>query len=729
MRQMVTVVMLAALAARAGEVTVETERFRLVLGEDACAKSLVVKATGEECVPKGAAEPFFSVTQERPFQNEDKLAHPNRRTEYGANRIRREGDVLVVGFAQARYEAEIAVKEAADYATFTLKGFRKAEDCCGSLHVPKPPASALRIAKLPVKARANYGDWLEVVWDDRAAVSVLSTSPDVRIGSEGRGNSRVLTADLERGRRFVGGTAALVAAPGREAFLDCVDAIERDFNLPRGVKSRRGPLINASIMWVPDLSPANVDAYVEQAKKGGFRLMLVYYTSLVNETNTWHRCGEWAFRDTYPNGFEDVRSVLDKVKAAGIAPGIHFLQTHIGLLTSYVTPVADHRLALTRHFTLAKPLGTGNEDVFVEENPVDSPTIRGMRVLRFGGELIAYEGYTTERPYRFTGVRRGEHRTNVVPHPLGEIGGVLDLSEYGYPGSCYVDQESSLSEEIADRIAAFWKCGFRFVYMDGSEGVKPPMDRNIAVGQYNVWKKLDPPPVFGEAAAKSNFGWHMLSGGNAFDVFPPSYFKSGIDRHPLREAGTLCQDFTRVNFGWWSIFNPTMVAKKPKNAPGTQPDMWEYGTSKAAAWDCPVTVQCVLADALAHPRIGDLLEVLRRWEDVRARKWLTPEQKKALRTPKKEFHLYVNGQGGYELHEIEMLPVPENARELRGFVFERSGRRTVACWHTCGAGTARITLGDGGAPMTLNVSDMKYLETDLPKDAVITAFAAASWCE
>ena len=34
-------------------------------------------------------------------------------------------------------------------------------------------------------------------------------------------------------------------------------------------------------------------------------------------------------------------------------------------------------------------------------------------------------------------------------------------------------------------------------------------------------------------------------------------------------------DFTRINFGWWRFNNET------------QSDIFEYGTSRAAAWDCP----------------------------------------------------------------------------------------------------------------------------------------------
>ena len=84
---------------------------------------------------------------------------------------------------------------------------------------------------------------------------------------------------------------------------------------------------------------------------------------------------------------------------------------------------------------------------------------------------------------------------------------------------------------------------------------------------------------------------------------------------------------------------------------------------------------------------------MRRWEDVRAKDSLTPVQRASLKDPKREFHLYRNEAGGYELCEIEMLPTPAGARHLRGFLFERGGRRVVAAWHTSGEGAVDWAFG------------------------------------
>ena len=48
------------------DIVIENGQFRLVIGSDAITKSLVLKATGKECLMPGEPLALFSVTQERP---------------------------------------------------------------------------------------------------------------------------------------------------------------------------------------------------------------------------------------------------------------------------------------------------------------------------------------------------------------------------------------------------------------------------------------------------------------------------------------------------------------------------------------------------------------------------------------------------------------------------------------------------------------------------------------
>lgn len=723
-------------ASDGGDITLDGGSFTLVIGSNACAKSLIVKASGEECIETREGIAMFSATQDRPFNNEIKLIWPNKRTTYQANRLRMEDGKLVMGFEIAPYEAVVSVRQGDGYIAFSLDGFNCVHELeYEGLRMDVPPVAGFRVLQLPVRRRKNVGDWLNAVWDDGAAVAVVGADPYAEIDHERRRGFEVLNADLARGRKLRGGSAAIVAGAGREAFLESMDAFERDFGLPRGVQSRKNPKLNASIYWTPQANPGNIDEHIALAKQGGFSMMLIYYTAMTKAPGGYATLGDYDWNSAYPNGEADLAAMLAKIKAAGITPGFHTLQTHIGKNSRYVTPAADPRLNLTRRFTLAASLPAEGDiaEIEVLENPVDATMYDRTRVLKFGGELFEYENYTTVPPYRFRGVKRGYWKTAAIAHPRGEIGGVLDVCEYGGI-SCYIDQNTDLQDEIAGKIAKICNAGMEFCYFDGSEGVHPPCGINVALSQWRVVSRLAKAPIFTEGAAKSHFGWHFQAGANAFDIFPPEIFKEMIVKFPQFEAPIMRKDMTRLDFGWWSLNLPGQEVtlknvhpyKKVKTI-GTQPDMWEFGTSRAAAWDCPATIQMYPQTAKRHPRLADLMEVMRRWEDVRAKNWLSDAQKEALKSSTQEHHLYVNENGEYELHEIEMLPAPAAAPGLRGFAFERKGRRVVAFWHTSGEGTAEAPLGDGGSAATLHAAGMRYLVTDLPFAGVRDAFAAAKW--
>ncbi|MBR3221608.1 MAG: hypothetical protein IKF72_05180 [Kiritimatiellae bacterium] len=705
-------------------VVVETDAFKLVINPDATARSLVIKATGEECLAPEAGLPVFASVQKRPFNNETRLVQMAKRTMYPANRVRRDGDILRIGFDTAPYEVEVRVRERTGYAAFEIVRFISntvQEKQYGGLEPWKldvPPIEEFRLLQLPVVERKNFGDWLNVEWDDHAAVAVVGATPYMDVDHERRGRWRLMRADALSGigHGITNGVAVIAAGTGKDDLLAQIAAMENDYDLPRGVESRRNPLLNASIYWTRDLSVYNVDEHIANMKKGGFRMALFYSTGMFLNERAYTHYGNYDLDpEKFPNGYDDLRAVLGKIRAAGVAPGFHALQTFIGFKSRYVTPEADPRLSVKHYFALERPLPANGEtcDVYVAQNPIDAPMHPMCRILKFGTELMHYEGYVTTPPYRFTGVKRGWFGTTVKEHGRGYFGGILDVCECTAT-SCCIDQNTSLQDEIGDKIAKVFDCGMEFLYFDGSEDVNVPCNVNISLSQWKVARRCGKMPLFTEGCAKTHFGWHLQSGANAFDVFSPEVFKEKIIEYPYQAAMRLAKDFTRVDFGWWKVF------------PETQPDMWEYGTSKAAAFDCPATMQMNLHRVRANGRMDDLFETVRRWEDVRARKWLTPDQKEMLKDPKREFHLYLNETNGYELVEWKQLDVAGGKRtDVRAFLFELNGRRVVAYWHV--RDRARLVFAeplDGTA--FLDAAGMKYFETSLPAETVRAAFAAAA---
>jgi len=654
------------------DVTIENRQMRLVITGDGIAKSLLFKPTNTECLIQGKRVPISTITEPRPYQNEVKLAYPNKKTTFKSNAVRLEGDKLTIGYELIPWEATVSVKIAEDYIAFSLEALNLTEPY--GIAITEPPISEMWFLRLPVRDRGHWGDWLNVMWDDDVAVNVLGAGPCANADSEEGEGYRVLQAGTDDKVRLTGVTAALITC-AKDELLDKVATVEEDYGLPHGVASRRHDLYAASYYWTGTVNPTNVDEHIEYAKKGGFRLMNIYYPAFL-ASRGYRLIGNYdVYRAEYPNGKADLKAMLTKIKQAGITPGCHFLHSHIGRDSKYVTPVPDRRLNLLRTFTLAKPLGETDTTVHVQQNPRHSSMATNRRVLKVGTELISYEGYTTTPPYTFHGCVRGIDKTTVNAQPEGYMFGLLDVSEFGAT-SVYLDQYSDLQDEVADGMADLWDAGFEFIYFDGSEGVNPPFWHHVANAQYRVFSKLKPEPILAEGAAKTHFSWHMLTGANAFDVFRPEKLKEETIRHPFREAPRMQDNFTRLNFGWLGYWPPS------EETIGTQPDQLEFVTSKAAAWDCPVSIQANPAVLAQHPRTADNFEVFRRWEEVRASKWLTDEQRQLLRNAEQEFILLLDEKGELELVPYEQVTnVAGGSRDVIAFTFERKEALYAVYWH------------------------------------------------
>lgn len=724
--------------AKGDNVVIENEQFKLIIGSDAIARSLILKSDNEECLKQGENIAIFSVTQERPYHNEIKLGHPNKKTIFQADTIYREGNKLIVGFELIPYKAVIRVEELPAYVRFSLEDFLTEGIYPSYLKITPPPATEICLLQLPVRDRENFGEWLNVSWDDNAAINVLGTDEYAYIDFEKRNGYHLLSGHAIKDIQFFGTGVALIVSK-TDKLLDNIARIEEDFNMPKGVESRRSQMINTSYYWTSNINFTNVEQHIKYAKMGGFRTMCIYYPAFEGPGGLGIIGNYEINRRMYPNGKADLKKLLDTIKAEGITPGVHFLHSQIGRNSRYIVPVPDYRLSLVKTFTLSESLGRDDSTVYVEQNPQGSVMADGCRVLKVGTELVSYENFTTVPPYKFTGCVRGIDKTTVNDLPKGTIIGILDVSEFG-ANSVYIDQRTSLQDEVAEKMAHLYDAGFEFIYFDGSEGVNPPFGINVALAQYRVFKRLNPQPLFAEGAAKSHFSWHMLSGGNAFDVFRPERMKEETRNWPLEEAPRMRQDFTRINFGWLGYFVPGEATI------GTQPDMLEYVTSRAAAWDCPISIQSNLDAFANHPRTADNMEVIRRWEEVRAKRWLTEEQKKQLQNVNKEHHLLMNEQDSLELLPYEQLnDVAGGNKEVRAFLFRRNREYYVTYWHISGEKKMELPINSMNATLyrdlgheesiafshkkdaiTIPVDDRRYLKvSSLSKKQLIEAFSKA----
>ncbi len=411
---------------------------------------------------------------------------------------------------------------------------------------------------------------------------------------------------------------------------------------------------------------------------------------LFSYTGFTEGAGHFRFHKQFPNGIDDLKTVADRIRSAGLAVGMHIHYSKADRTDAYVTPVPDERLRRVRSFLLSAPVDEKTGTLMVYENPAGCTRDKDRRILRIGRELIAYRDYTTKPPYQFIGCERGHLKTAASAHSAGEPAGLLDVDDW--VKFIRFDQNTDIQDEAARRLAEIINATgpYDMLYFDGAEDVHDPFWYHVANAQYRVYRLLQPAPPVCEAAMSGHFSWHIMSRGCAYDLVN-EHVKSFCREISCRTAPIRALDFTRIEFGWIARFHPDMG-----------PDAFEYVLSRGAAWDCPFSVRVTLADAAAHPRAEDCFDTIRIWEDARLSGKLTEAHRAMLKTldPRQyqyvkvwnavflprwidawskgtfqdqEHHLFLNERGEYELVPIRAVPAVAGGR-VRAFLFQRASQ-------------------------------------------------------
>ena len=703
-------------------VIIENAEMRLIINSDGTAQSLIHKATGQECLMPNIKKPVFAITQDRPYDNEVQLSYPAKSKTFAADSVYRVGNNLIVNFELTDYEATIGLEITENYIGFTLKKLQYHMAEFGVKR--KTNIDDFTLLQLPVKNRTNFGEWLNVVWDNKLAVNLLATNQYTRIDAAKENEFKMLYAGGSAEVKLEGIGAALIVTE-KDKLLDRIDRVERDFGLPLGVESRRSKEYKNSYYELRKVTPQNIDEHIKFAKQGGFKQMVIYYPDFASSM------GHFPWNSNYPNGMEDLKEVIGKIKNAGIVPGFHIHYSKAQINDKYVTPKPDNRLSLRTYFTLAKDLKKGETTITVENNPAGITMDDNRRILKVGTELINYESYTTTSPFQFLNCQRGALNTSQVSRKSGDIIGLLDVDTW--PIFVRFDQKTSIQQEVAERLANIIKeTGIRFIYFDGAEDVPQPFWFNVSNAQLTVYNALEEKPIFSEGALKSHFSWHILTRGNAFDTFEPEFIKEATRKHPLAEMKLVSNDFTSIDFGWIKY---TLPGEKTI---GIQPDMLEYVTSKAAGWNSIISLLGNIEYFKNHPRTDDNLEVIRRWEEVRTTDFLSERQKEELKNLDVEHTLLIDENGNFELVECsQIIDAAGGDKKLRAFIFSLNNETWVKYWHSAGDGILSIPckntkiglykntwqkaegLENGKSSVTVPVDNIRFLRFNLSEKAVI----------
>lgn len=722
------VLLLASAPISRADVVIENQEFCLTIGDNGIVAGLLHKPSGKECLADDERVPVCAITQYRPYDNENFLMYPAKPRKFPANKARMDGDTLIVEFSDTYDIAKIKVDVTPAYIAFKLVDRDYRIEDYGVKR--KTELDEFSLMQLPVAEMPRFGEWLNVMWDDSVAVALVGTEPTTFIDSYPNRSGNVLTAATHTAvKLFDSGTALMVTHP--DSLLDRIAALEEYYDMPRGVASRRGEHYKKSYYELRGVTLDNIDRNIELARQAGLKTMMVYYPDFARA------CGHFEWRDEYPGGMDDLKEICRRITAAGMIPGLHIHYSKVAVTDPYICDgKPDRRTNVVSRYSLLRDASSTDDTIWVVQRPENIRMEDGRRLLQLDDELIMFTDVKKTEPYAFIGCERGMYNSTPTDHQSMTEARHLDVDDW--PLFIRVDQNTDIQREIARRLGEIYsQCGFRFVYFDGAEDVPMPYWYNVSRSQLEVYDALDPAPLYAEGALKSHYGWHILSRGNAFDVFAPERIRQAMRRYTLRCAEQVACDFTSVNFGWVNYLAPS------DKTIGMQPDIFDFICSKALAWDSPISLVSNLPEIESHPRSADNFRTIALWEEMKLSGALSAEEKAMLRDPEREFTIIPRRNGKPIIHEVvQLTPDSVNmADPVRAFAFAIDSAKTgIIYWH-CSGETQIIIPASGiglsletfdGTPVELRrspegnallpVSDRRILTIDLPFNAAVDLF-------
>lgn len=453
---------------------------------------------------------------------------------------------------------------------------------------------------------------------------------------------------------LAGAAVAVIACPPGALRAGLQAAVREAPDLPQsplgGPWALDAPLNRGSYLFNFDgITEESVDRWIELARSLGITQI------------DFHGGQSFRFGDCrpnpvrYPQGHASLKTVIDRLHAAGIAAGLHPYAFFIAKDCPWVTPVPDPRLASDAVFTLAQPISAEATDITVDETTQNVSAVTGFFVrnsvtLRIEDELITYTGVQSNAPFGFRGCQRGAYGTKASAHAQGAK--AYHLKECF--GLFVPDPETTLLEEVAACTAETYNaCGFDMIYLDALDGedILGGAENGWHYGSkfvYLLWQRLQKPALM-EMSTFHHHLWCVRSRYGAWD-HPSRSHKEFIDLHcASNEAARRL--FLPGELGWWAL--------KSWGGPQIEPtfdDDIEYLMTKGLATDTGFALMGIDPETARNvPALPRLANIIKRYEDLR-HAGVVPESLKAeLRQPGRDFTLLGDVSGDWRFLPADYL--------------------------------------------------------------------------
>ena len=314
---------------------------------------------------------------------------------YPASKVRFEQSSYHVEFAGTGVTVRVQGEAKPDYLALTVT------------EVQGEAIQWLRLVNLRLAITHNVGPLVNAAWDEKYAACVLACNDRTEsFGADGSTGNLCAQCYPEFG--LAGGAgghhrpAHAMPEPDR-TLLAAIGRVELAEGLPHplldGVWFKESPERFRSYLMVHDLGEANVDEIIRIAR-GGFGCIEFY---------PWRSTPSYEINPSlFPHGLEGLKTVCDKIHAAGMQVGLHVMQGMVGWGPKddrYLVPRADPRLLQDRQGVLAADIDAQTTTLILEGGPRIG---RDHGDLYVDGEIIRY---ATRTDTGFIECQRGLHGT------------------------------------------------------------------------------------------------------------------------------------------------------------------------------------------------------------------------------------------------------------------------------------------------------------------------------
>ncbi len=454
-----------------------------------------------------------------------------------------------------------------------------------------------------------------------------------------------------KGFTIIGSAVALYCAEkGRE--LDQIEEIVLNEGLPHPVKNgewiKRSMKLKAPSIWTSynQNTATSVMELCEKMKGSDITPFLKMF-------------GNWGHfqldSNLYPGGDDAIRRISEECTKNGIGftmytltnflkpKGQNFKSTKGALPEPFITPVIDKRFE-TYDITseLVRSVNEKETKILIKEDSTlnrffskNGNSKQQQVLLKIGNELIYFKEKTINGDHIiFSGCIRGYLMSAVNSHKKGDKMEFLYHAGYEslFPGT--LDMNKDVAMNIGNRAK---ELGFTRVLFDGIEGCLATGHGYFAKNQsmktvYDINKDRE---MDYSASRISNYTWYMMG--------PISW---GEHRHP-NFRGTMLDYRINRQLQLQRSHTPHKLGQYYMSDASPGDINWLMGLT--VGWNAGVDFSLNMDSFEKRPDKDEIIDIIRKWEDVRKSDKVTDKQKLLLRQIDCSFDIKSKKNGTYEL--------------------------------------------------------------------------------